>query len=430
MKKAMGFIQSGSFKKISTIIGIIGVIIGVILGIYQISQEISKAKETQKEIQIQLSIGDSFSERKEYSSAIKEYEKALSFDKDNIEVHRRIITASRRKFELQLTSLTKYPFGVESQEVDDTLARVYRVYTLNSSSKEDVGLLLEEALILKAAKRLRASIIVLEKAHNLFPNNPDVLSELGYLNSSKENIEAIDLIRCAIEIQPSNPRYHYYLAETAKNAALYAEAIREYNRTAMLAFNYSQLIVELPDRWFSYPDEVEESAMYNMHAFDSKELSGISCNILHKIFLDHGLNEESLLNSELDMPLDERAHVLEYCHEKGELEAQYAQGADSYVYLARTYYELGDFKKATATIQSVLEYPNTPDYFILYAMFLEEGNLEPGTLKEVYAKLGNYSYPDNLFGYYYYKSILWNHAHDYFIKNFMKGHEGNIIRHS
>jgi tetratricopeptide (TPR) repeat protein len=146
MKKAMGFIQSGSFKKISTIIGIIGVIIGVILGIYQISQEISKAKETQKEIQIQLSIGDSFSERKEYSSAIKEYEKALSFDKDNIEVHRRIITASRRKFELQLTSLTKYPFGVESQEVDDTLARVYRVYTLNSSSKEDVGLLLEEAL--------------------------------------------------------------------------------------------------------------------------------------------------------------------------------------------------------------------------------------------------------------------------------------------
>lgn len=126
MSNAKG--QVGSFKKISTIIGVIAVIITVILGLYQISQEISKANEIQNEIQIQLSIGDIFSDRQEYSRAIEEYEKALSFDKDNIEAHRRIIAASRKKFESQLT---KEQNQINQQEVDDTLGRIYRVYSLD-----------------------------------------------------------------------------------------------------------------------------------------------------------------------------------------------------------------------------------------------------------------------------------------------------------
>ena len=402
MKKARGFIQLGSFKQISTIIVIIGVIISIILGSYQISQEILKAKEIQKEVQIQLSIGDIFSERQKYSMAIKEYEKALSFDNDNIEVHRRIIITSRKKFELQLT---EDPYKLESQEVDDTLTRLYRVYSLNPSLKEDIGLLLEEALILKADRRLKTSIFVLEKAYNLSPENPDVLAELGLLTSSKENIEALDLIRRAIEIQPDNPLYHYYLANRAENAALYAEAIREYNRTTSLAFDEPQIIVVLRP--------------CSMRAFDSERLSSYSFHLRH-IFLENGLNNESLLNSELDMPLLERAHVLEYYREKGEFYD------DSYCYLARTYYELGDLEKATATIRSGLEesktYKNTPKLLIIYAMFLEESNLEPTTLKEVYAKLGNYSYQR-----YCFELILWNHAHDYFTKNFTEGPKNNII---
>ena len=285
---------------------------------------------------------------------------------------------------------------------------------------------------------MRASIFVLEKAHNLSPKNPDVLAELGYLTSSEENIEALDLIRRAIEIQPSNPSYHYYLAETAKNAALYAEAIREYNRTVMLAFDESQLTVGLPTRWFFYPDEAELFGTDVMYAFDSERLSYISYCNLQEIFWDHGLNEESLLNSELDMPLHERAHVLEYCHKKGEFNAKTVQGRRSYVYLARTYYELGDLKKATATIRSALgEYKTgeyAPDYLlILYAMFLEEANLEPSTLKEVYAKLelGNYSpsssYPEEIFASND-RYMPWKHARDYFIKNFTIGPKGIIAK--
>jgi tetratricopeptide (TPR) repeat protein len=414
MKKARGFVQLGSLKKISTIIGIIGVIIGVILGSYQISQEILKAKEIQKEVQIQLSIGDIFSERQEYSMAIKEYEKALSFDKDNIEAHRRIITTSKKKFELQLT---EEPYKLESQEVDDTLARLYRVYSLNPSLKKDIGLLLEEARILKADRRLKTSIFVLEKAHNLSPENPDVLAELGFLTSSEENIEALDLIRRAIEIQPDNPLYHYYLANRAENAALYAEAIREYNRTTSLAFDEPQLIV-----YVSGPN--------SMRAFDSERISTYSFGDIRYIFLHNGLNNESLLNSELDMPLLERAHVLEYFRTKGKLDD------DSYYYLARTYYELGDLEKGTDTIRSALEEyktkePAPANLLIIYAMFLEESNLEPSTF-EVYAKLRNYSYPRYLIegyypGSYYYQFKLWNHVNDYFIKNFMEGPKNNII---
>ena len=101
----------------------------------------------------------------------------------------------------------------------------------------------------------------------------------------------------------------------------------------------------------------------------------------------------------------------------------------SYYYLARTYYELGDLEKATATIRSALEEYKTDDRaLIIYAMFLEESNLEPSTLKEVYAKLGNYYYPAYYpKGRYYYHFYEWNHAHDYFIKNFMEGPENNII---
>ena len=379
------------------IIGLIGVIVGVILGINQISQEILKAKKIQKEVQTQLLIGDSFSERQEYSGAIKEYEKALAFDKDNIEAHRRIITASRKKFELQRAEFSQ----VESQEVDDTLARIYRVYSLNSSSKEDIGLLLEEALILNLTDRFEASIFVLEKAHNLSPKNPDVLAELGYLSSSKENIEALDLIRRAIEIQPSNPRYHLYLADAEKKATFYVEAIREYNRTAMLTIDGRNLR--------DYPFVVLYKK--NVHSV-FRNLRNNSFAELQNIFFNHGLNEESLLNSELDMPLHERVQVLEYSREKGFL------SFESYMYLARSYYELGDLEKATATIQSALEGEcqwrerEINSFHILYAMFLDEGNLDPSTPIEVPAKIGEDYYDEKLFSSYF----PWKHARDYFIK--------------
>lgn len=188
------------------------------------------------------------------------------------------------------------------------------------------------------------------------------------------------------------------MAETAEKAALYDEAIREYNRTVMLAFDDSQITVALHPIYCI------------MFVLDNDLLRDYSFYNLQDIFLSHGLNEKSLLNSELDMPLHERAYVLEYCREKGH------SNFESYMYLARIYYELGEFKKATATIESALDDEDQlsqrqiNSFLMLYAMFLDEGDLDPSTLREVPAEIGDFYYED-LFSAYF----PWKHAHDYFI---------------
>jgi tetratricopeptide (TPR) repeat protein len=367
------------FKKVSTLILLIGGIIAAIWGGYQIFQEVSHVKEIQKELNIQLSIGDSFLERFEHERAIEEYEKALELNKDNVEACRRIITAKREKFQIQNRrgihllepgkKINAIGWEVPQEGVDDALALIYRLRALNPSLKDDLGLLLEEALLLDVGEYFKASIMVFKKAHKLSPQDPDVLAELGRLRSqtsSDENIEGLDLLRRAIAIRPDEPRYHYYLGDALVEAGFGAEAIREYNRT-----------VKLADGQDHRSEQLRRDA---------------SCKLMWNFcYYYYYSDEERLLCVELDMPLEERVQVLENCFENCKLKYGYVW-EDPCMYLAHTYYELGDLKKAANTIQSGLpddkgEWSEEIYMLVALAMILEEGGFDPTTLEEVRAMI-------------------------------------------
>lgn len=374
------------FKKTSVLITLIGVIIAAIAGGYQIFQEVSHIREIQKEVKIQLSIGDSFFERFEHERAIEEYEKALELDKDNVETSCRIITAKREKLQYYYYN---YYDDTKQEEVDDTLAMIYRLRALDPSLNDDIELLLEEALILEANMKPSDSIMILEKAHKISPVNPDVLAKLGHMRvmaSSNEDTEGFHLIHRAIEIQPNEPRYHYYLGEALEEACFHAEAIREYNRTIK----------------FAVGQDIRSERLRNS-AFEK----------VMDIFHDHYLDEDKLLTAEFDMPLEERVQVLEYC--SGTLEPESGWSGDPYLYLARTYYELGNLKKTVSTLQAGLpedksEWNEELSKAIALAMILEETGFDTSTLGEINDMINNtyiITYSSGNFD-------MWPKARDYF----------------
>jgi len=352
------------FKKTSVLITLIGVIIAAIAGGYQIFQEVSHVREIQKEVKIQLSIGDSFFERFEHERAIEEYEKALELDKDNVETYRRIITAKRETIQLCHKSLqAKY---IILEEVHDTLAMIYRLRALDPSLNDDIELLLEEALILEAIMEFSDSIMILEKAHKISPDNPDVLAKLGHIRvmtSSNEDAEGLHLIHRAIEIQPNEPRYHYYLGEALEEAGFHAEAIREYNRTIKLVVGQD---------------------------IRSERLRNSAFKKLMSIFHDHYQDEDRLLTTEFDMPLEERVQLLEYLNETFGPESMWRNN----LHLARTYYELGNLKKTVSTLRASLpedksEWNEEQSSVIALAMILEETGFDTSTLEEINDMINN-----------------------------------------
>ena len=114
--------KSFSLKKISAFIGLIGLIIGAVVGGSKIIQQVRQSREINRQVKVFLEVGDRFAGQFKLNKAIEEYQKALELDEDNIDAHRRIITAMRQKIELKKFS------GIESfPEINDILSRIYRI---------------------------------------------------------------------------------------------------------------------------------------------------------------------------------------------------------------------------------------------------------------------------------------------------------------
>ena len=364
--------KSFSFKKISVLIGLIGVIIATIVGGSQIIQQVRQHREIKREVKILLEVGDRFAEHFKLNKAIEAYQKALELDENNIDTHRRIITAMQQKLYLEIE-----PFPM----VNDILSRVYHVQALDLHLKNDFKLLLEEARLLIYNDNLHDALSVLERALKVAPDEPEVLALLGFvraLTSPKDRIEGLDLLVQAIESQPHKALYHFYLAQALEHAKDDAESIREYYQAAKLATG-------------------NDIRSHKLHNKAIKKLDNIFMRFFRK---------DGALSSHLEIAIDELALIYGYLIVEFEkLPSKFRSLAESRTgYMAKLYYELGDYERADRGIQKTFEYWHITykdtikswkactkkiPWIELHIKILQEGGLDSNTLTDArnYLKL-------------------------------------------
>lgn len=352
-----------SLKKIPALIGLIGAIIGAIIGGSEIYKQVQHSKEIKREVKILLEVGDSFAEQFKLNNAIEEYNKALELDKENTDAKRKIITALRKKLYLGIGPLPV---------INDVLSQIYKLYALDSSLKNDIDLLLEEARILIYDDSLHEALKVLETARKAAPDEPEVLSLCGLvrsLTSPKDRADGLDLLEKAIERQPNNALYHYYMAQALEHTQDDAESIREYYGAAKLLTS--------EDIW-------------------SKKLQEKAIKKLDDHFMRF-FRDDGALTTSLNIPLEERALIYEYVI--GEYEKlssrfrqlQYSRNG----YMATLFHDLGKFEKADREIRKTfnnwnISYKDSVEdwkshtyripWVELHIRILEEGALDQNTL--------------------------------------------------
>ena len=365
------------------IIGIIGGIISVILGIWQISSRIQKKRATHEQIRVHLETGDRFMEQREFDQAIKEYEKALELAPANIDAHRKIIAVKRENLlsiaflrdkytDFALRDDFKRVCYVDDAAVNDALTQIYQLQARHPELKNDIDLLLDEAYILKTdGDRIPTSIKVLTKARALDPNNALVLAELGLLSAvSAKTIEdkqaGIALIRQALQLQPEEARYHFYLARCLENicvevkeiavetgvdtASAYAESIREFHQAIDLIDN--------TDIW-------------------SRSIRSIATYRSIEIFHFFARTDEGLLTSQLNLSYEERIKEIEFLLNQGIPGSRSGLKDYPLYWLAELYFATGQQQKAEESVLELtkganLDNPTNP-WAQLYARIMQSG---------------------------------------------------------
>lgn len=306
----------------SIIIGVVASVISVILGVWKIVTSIHHRQLTQERISMHLDTGDRFVALGEFEQAVTEYQKILELDKKNIEALRRIVSAKKEivRKEVFLSRDNICDFGLHKrftpgrtgvdEQINEALTILYQLQALNPKLKEDVNLLLDEAGILKTGGiRAKDGIKSLSKVLEIEPDNDLALAELGAILVSSAENEADDdaglkLIRRALEINPAEARYHYYLAYAlyeiyecdnrncpkSSTAQTCAESIREFQQSIVLASDN--------DIWSR---NIRYSAAYR----------GM------EIFRSYVTNDSTILSPDLAMSYEERIALIESFLQQG-----------------------------------------------------------------------------------------------------------------
>jgi tetratricopeptide (TPR) repeat protein len=362
------FKSYASFKKVSALAALIGVIIGALVGTSTIVGLIQRHGELSREIRTRLEVGKRFQEQWELDRAVEEYQKVLVHDRDNMEAHRRIIAIELLRIESK-----EFRRDESFPEINDILLQIYQLQALHPPLKKDVELLLQEARLLLHRGSFQDSLRILEEVRRLRPGDPEVLALLGrvhVLASPEDKVEGFDLLRQAVAIRPNQALYHYYLASAYEKTDQDADAIREYYGTATLLTG-------------------QNTWSWRLRARALEELD----DMFMRCFAEDGA-----LTATLDMPLEERAQIYDYLVTHMNTEYVSGVGFDGSQprngYLAAMYYKLGDLEKAHQQMKSMLstfgvDYGRRNDprgawiaWAELHVKILEESGLDPNTLAE------------------------------------------------
>lgn len=343
-------------KQYSWELGAAGSIIGTVYGWWKFVWSKKKKREQVRNL---VAVGERISatadiEGEGYDEAIAQYRKALALDQDNVDIYRRIMVATRRKLELE--NPMRLQDGACQDEIAAALTGLYE-FQSSDALRNDKGLLIEEAAFLGLGGNGESALATLRRARGLYPEEPEILARLGY------RTDDVELIRRAIQIDGNEARYHYYLGDVLVELGQLAEAIREYREVAELARG----------------SELRTARMRN------EALSDLLATFKKVAYKQDG---GGILGPGLDMPVEERVQMLEYFLSK-------YRNLDSapYFFLATLYHSRGELEKAHLNIRKALGddrkwWDSRKPMLKLLARILEDGQLDPATLAEVRAMLG------------------------------------------
>ena len=333
----------------------IGAVVGAAGTVYGWWKFVWSKKKRRDRVATLVAVGDRLAQTADiegagYEKAIEQYEKALALDEDNVRILRKILTATRRKLELE--NPVVIPERKCQEEIQAALTRLYEFQAARPGLQEDRELLLEEAALLQLAGKHDSAHAVLQRAYRAGPDDPETLASLGLATRDA------DLIRRAIEKQPENAEHHHCLAYVLEKQGQAADAMRGYRRASELATG----------------PEIKSRRLRN--------------ETLREVW--RVMRQGYPLRAGLGMPLEERVQMIEYFVSKSA-----SRDADPHFYLAALYHALGQHERAAAAMRRGLgddrnEWRQRRDRLAmleLYARILKEGGLDAATLAEVQAIL-------------------------------------------
>lgn len=335
----------------------IGMVVGAAGTVYGWWKFVWSKKKTRDRVATLTAVGDRIADTADiegdgYDEAIVQYRKALALDPENINVFRRVMTATGRKLDLAISMHAGN--DKHREEIDAALAQLYE-FQSSDALKNDRGLLVEEVIFLGLAGKSESALATTRRARELYPDDPEILARLGYRTND------VALMGRAIQLDGKEGRYHYYLADVLRERGQLAEAIREYRRTAELATG---------------------------SALRTQRMRNFALSDLLDTFKRQAYKEGGILGAGLDMPLDERVQMLEYF-----LASYNNQDSAPHFFLAELHHARGELEKASLSMRKGLGddkkwWEGRKPMLKLFARILEDGKLDPATLAEVKTMLG------------------------------------------
>ncbi len=344
--KLKTFFTTWSIKKITALLGFVGLILGVAGGGWALFKDYHGAAEKKKQINFHLSVADQIAEVGDLKKAIATYRQVLTLDNENEQALRKIIKLSRQQLHYNYRHFNHpefrrkaYPIVIDLISSNSNL--IYEFRAIFPDYQNDLELALEEIMMVTQMifipERQHLDNLLLyhiyrkevetylKNAHRLAkalysknPDDPDVLAQYALttaLQKNKNYPESIQLLEQAMALSTNNWRYAYFFAKVTD---LQRGKKFEYEPSALAYLN----VIKSSGLETGLPDEI----LYE-------------CKLFANYRIRKALGRQKQLNQ---ITLTQAIEILEQAPPTSQKSYEFNPTSSNIHYLAALYLELGD----------------------------------------------------------------------------------------